>query len=116
MSKLSEIIEFNDQFVASKGYEPFITDRYPDKKIVVVTCMDTRLTELLPKAMNLRNGDAMIIKVAGAIVAAPFGSVMRSILVAIYSLGAEEIYVVGHHDCGMTGLGHEVILEKARGA
>ena len=116
MSHLPDILAFNRQFVAGKAYETFRTDRYPYKKMVVVTCMDTRLTELLPKAMNLRNGDAMIIKVAGAIVAAPFGSVMRSILVAIYSLGAEEIYVVGHHDCGMTGLGHEVILEKARGA
>src|SRR5205823_940600 len=52
----------------------------------------------------------------GAIVAAPFGSVMRSILVAIYSLGAEEIYVVGHHDCGMTGMGHEAILKQAKAA
>ena len=41
---------------------------------------------------------------------------MRSILVAIYSLGAEEIFVVGHYDCGMTGMGHEAILEKARAA
>ena len=116
MSKLSEILEFNKRFVTSKGYEPYITDRYPDKKIVIVTCMDTRLTELLPKAMNLRNGDAKIIKIAGAVVAAPFGSVMRSILVAIYSLGADEIYVIGHHDCGMTGMGHSEILEQARKA
>ncbi len=116
MSTLASILAFNAQFVATKAYAPFVTDRYPDKKIVIVTCMDTRLTELLPKAMNLKNGDAKFIKIAGAVVAAPFGSVMRSILVAIYSLGAEEIYVVGHHDCGMTGLGHEAILEKARGA
>ncbi|HVX86731.1 MAG TPA: carbonic anhydrase [Phycisphaerae bacterium] len=116
MSRLSEILAFNEQFVGSKGYEAFLTDRYPDKRMVIVTCMDTRLTELLPKAMNLRNGDAKIIKIAGAIVAAPFGSVMRSILVAIYSLGAEEIYIVGHHDCGMTGLGHAEILEKAQAA
>ena len=113
MSHLPAILEFNESFVSTKAYEEFLTDRYPDKKIVIVTCMDTRLTELLPKAMNLRNGDAKFIKVAGAIVAAPFGSVMRSILVAVYSLGAEEIYVVGHYDCGMTGMGHEAILKQA---
>jgi carbonic anhydrase len=113
---LQEILAFNERFVASKGYESFLTDRYPDKRIVIVTCMDTRLTELLPKAMDLKNGDAKIIKIAGAIVAAPFGSVMRSILVAVYALGAEEIYVVGHHDCGMTGMGHEAILKQARAA
>lgn len=116
MSQLASILAFNHDFVASKAYEAFRTDRYPDKKIVIVTCMDTRLTELLPKAMNLKNGDAKFIKVAGAVVAAPFGSVMRSILVAIYSLGAQEIYVVGHHDCGMTGMGHQAILQKAREA
>ncbi len=116
MSQLSEILAFNQDFVSTKAYESFLTDRFPDKKIVIVTCMDTRLTELLPKAMNLRNGDAKFIKVAGAVVAAPFGSVMRSIVVAIYSLGAEEIYVVGHHDCGITGMGHEVILKQARAA
>jgi carbonic anhydrase len=116
MPTLQSILDFNKGFVSSKAYEPLLTDRYPDKKMVIITCMDTRLTELLPRAMNLRNGDAKFIKVAGAVVAAPFGSVMRSILVAIYSLGAEEIYVVGHYDCGITGMGHKAILEKARAA
>src|SRR5450432_4271437 len=85
MSNLPTILAFNQHFVANKEYETFLTDRFPDKKIVIVTCMDTRLTELLPKAMNLKNGDAKFIKIAGAVVAAPFGSVMRSILVAICS-------------------------------
>ncbi len=116
MSQLAEILAFNQHFVTSGAYQSFLTDRYPDKKMVIVTCMDTRLTELLPKAMNLKNGDAKFIKIAGAVVAAPFGSVMRSIMVAIYSLGAREIYVVGHHDCGMTGMGHDDILRQAREA
>jgi carbonic anhydrase len=116
MPMLDDILSFNKQFVSSKAYVSFLTDRFPDKKIVIVTCMDTRLTELLPKAMNLKNGDAKFIKIAGAVVAAPFGSVMRSILVAIYSLGATEIYVVGHHDCAMSSMGHEVILNQARAA
>ena len=41
-----------------RTYEQFRTDIFPDKKLVVLTCMDTRLVELLPRAMNLRNGDA----------------------------------------------------------
>jgi carbonic anhydrase len=41
---------------------------------------------------------------------------MRSILVAIYSLGATEICVVGHHDCGMTRMDHRKILDQARAA
>jgi carbonic anhydrase len=80
---------------------------------VVLTCMDTRLVELLPKAMNLRNGDAKVIKNAGAIVSHPFGSVMRSLLVAVYELHAAEIAVVGHYGCGMTKLSCDRVLEKA---
>jgi carbonic anhydrase len=114
MSLLSEILDHNRSFVANKEYEPFRTDRFPDKKMVVLTCMDTRLVELLPRAMNLRQGDVKVIKNAGAIVSHPFGSIMRSILVAVYELGAAEVAVVGHHDCGMTGLNATGVLEKAR--
>ena len=64
--------------------------------------------------MNLRNGDVKIIRTAGAIVSHPFGSIMRSIIVAIYELGAREVLVVGHHDCGMSGLSCGSILEKAK--
>src|SRR3954447_19403142 len=114
MSILGKILEHNRRFVADRAYARYETDRYPNKKIVVVTCMDTRLVELLPAAIDLRQGDAMVLKTAGAIVAHPFGSIMRSILVAVYDLGAEEIAVVGHHDCGMTGLSCAKILDKAR--
>jgi carbonic anhydrase len=114
MSALPEILAHNAAFVASKGYEEFLTSPLPNKKLVVITCMDTRLCELLPKAMGLRNGDVKMIKNAGAVVSHPFGSVMRSVLVAVYQLGAEEIAVVGHHGCGMTGLCSSDVLEKAR--
>ena len=55
---IDEIIEFNKTFVAEKGYEKYITDKYPEKKLAVLSCMDTRLTELLPAALGLKNGDA----------------------------------------------------------
>jgi carbonic anhydrase len=113
MSILSDILSHNTGFVRKREYEPFRTDAFPDKKLVVLTCMDTRLVELLPRAMNLRNGDAKVIKNAGAIVSHPFGSVMRSVLVAVYELNAAEVAVVGHHGCGMTGLSCERFLEKA---
>ena len=114
MSILSEILDHNQQFVARKEYEAFLTDRFPNKRLVILTCMDTRLVELLPRAMNMRNGDVKIIKNAGALVSHPFGSVMRSILVAVYELNADEIAVVGHHDCGMTALSSGRILQKIR--
>ena len=59
---IDQIISYNKTFVAQKGYEKYITDKYPEKKLAVLSCMDTRLTELLPAALGLRNGDAKIIK------------------------------------------------------
>jgi carbonic anhydrase len=107
-------MEHNRDFVEEKKYEKYLTTKFPDKKMVVLTCMDTRLIDLLPRAMNLRNGDAKIIRNAGAIVTQPFGNIMRSILVALYELGSTEVFVVGHHECGMTGLNAGNIIEKAK--
>ena len=56
MNKLNEIMEYNKRFVENKEYEKYEATKYPDKKIVILSCMDTRLTELLPKALNLKNG------------------------------------------------------------
>lgn len=114
MVSLSSILEHNQQFVQERKYEPYQTTKFPKKKLVIVSCMDTRLTELLPQAMGLRNGDAKIIKNAGAIVSHPFGSVMRSILVAVYELQAEEVCIIGHRECGMSGLNAASILNKAK--
>jgi len=113
MSAIPEILAHNAAFVKNKEYEAFLTSPLPDKRLVIISCMDTRLLELLPKAMGLRNGDIKMIKVAGALVSHPFGSVMRSILVAVYQLGAQEIAVVGHHGCGMTKLSASDLLDKA---
>ena len=46
---IKEILEFNEKFVQNKEYEPYITSKYPDKKLAILTCMDTRLTVLLPE-------------------------------------------------------------------
>ena len=97
---IDQVIEHNKKFVASKGYEKYVTDKYPSKKLAVLTCMDTRLTELLPAALGLKNGDAKIIKNAGGLVISSFDSAMRSLVVAIYELGVEEVMVVAHSTCG----------------
>lgn len=113
MNKLQEILEFNEAFVKNKEYTKFITSKNPNKKLVVLSCMDTRLTELLPKALNLKNGDVKLIKNAGASIMHPFGSIIRSIVVAIYEFQTDEVLVIGHHGCGMSNLNVEKTIEKA---
>lgn len=104
---IDKILEFNRTFVADKGYEKYITDKYPDKKLAVLSCMDTRLTELLPAALGLKNGDAKIIKNAGGLVISVFDSAMRSLIVAIYELGVEEVMVVAHSHCGACHMSYD---------
>ena len=114
---IEEIKEFNKNFVTNREYEKFATSKYPDKKIAIVTCMDTRLIELLPAALGFRNGDVKIIKNAGATIINPFDSTMRSLLVAVYELGVNEIMVIGHTGCGVQGMDANEMLHamKERG-
>jgi carbonic anhydrase len=104
---IDEILEFNRQFVAEKAYEPFITDKFPSRKLAVLTCMDTRLTELLPHALGLRNGDAKIIKNAGGLILSETDSAIRSLLVGIYELGVNEVMVVHHSTCGACHMSYD---------
>ncbi|TXK76783.1 carbonic anhydrase [Paenibacillus sp. N3.4] len=112
MSIVPSLLEFNKNFVEEKRYEDYLTGKYPDKKVAVLTCMDTRLSELLPKAMGFKNGDAKFIKNAGAILTQPFGSAMRSILVAVYELETREVIVIGHYGCGMTEIDPKGMVSK----
>lgn len=112
---IEEIWDYNQKFVEEKSYEKYVTSKYPEKKMAILSCMDTRLTELLPAALGLRNGDVKIIKNAGGSVQSPFDSVMRSLLVAIYDLGVNEIMVIGHTDCGVQHMDSGQMIEKMKG-
>jgi carbonic anhydrase len=100
MSNIDKVLELNRRFVEKKGYETHLTDKFPDRKLAVLSCMDTRLSVLLQEALGLKNGDAKIIKNAGAVIPSPWDSAMRSLIVAVYELGVTEIMVVAHTTCG----------------
>ena len=63
--------------------------------------MDTRLTCFLPEALGIGRGDVKLIRNAGNTIVGE--DAIRSIAAAIYSLGCEEVMVIGHTDCGMAG-------------
>lgn len=111
------MLAYNKRFVEEKGYEKFETSKYPDKKIAIVTCMDTRLVALLPAALGIKNGDVKIIKNTGGTITNPFDSTMRSLLVAVYELGVEEVMIIGHTGCGVQGMDAQEMLHlmKQRG-
>lgn len=68
---IDEFLAYNKQFVTEKAYEPYVTTKYPDKKVAIVSCMDTRLTQLLMASLGIRNGDVKMIKNAGGIIQSP---------------------------------------------
>ena len=107
---IEEMLKYNKAFVESKAYEKYATSKYPDKKLAIVTCMDTRLVELLPAALGIKNGDVKMIKVASGTITNPFDSAMRSLLIAIYELGVNEVMIIGHTGCGVQGMNAEEML------
>ena len=117
MRTMDAFLEYNKEFVSNRQYEKYRTSKYPDRNVAVVSCMDTRLTELLPAALGIKNGDVKLIKNAGGVIMSPFDSVMRSLLIAIYELGVNEVMIVGHYDCGVQHMDGELILKhmKQRG-
>lgn len=106
-----QMMEHNRKFVEEGGYKRFQTSKYPDKKLAILTCMDTRLVELIPAALGIKNGDVKLIKNAGGMITHPFDSVVRSLLVGIIELGVEEVMVIGHTDCGVAHINSEKMIE-----
>lgn len=112
MRNLHQILEDNRTFLGTSDHVGAPADSFPERRMVIVTCMDTRLVGLLEDAMGITQGDAKIVKVAGAQVVHPFGSAMHSILIAVHMLGAEEVVIVGHHDCGMRTVDRDAFVER----
>lgn len=101
---VSEILANNRAFVGQGGTGERPESGRPAKQLAIVTCMDARLTELLPQALGIRDGDAALIQVAGATIVNPYGEAMRSLIVAIAELGVTDVMVIGHTDCGTCGM------------
>lgn len=110
MGMMQHFLEYNKTFVAEKQYEKYQTSKYPDRNVAIVACMDTRLTALLPAALGIKNGDVKLIKNAGGVIMSPFDSVMRSLLIAVYELGVNEIMIIGHYDCGVQHMDGDLML------
>ena len=53
---IDEILKHNEDFVNNGSYLHYSAGKYPRKKLAVLSCMDTRLVELLPAALALKTG------------------------------------------------------------
>ena len=111
MSILENVLEDNKKFV--ENFEGEEMSHHAQKKLAILTCMDCRLIDFFEPALGLKRGDAKIVRNAGNSIVGE--DAIRSIGAALYNLGAEEVLVVGHTECGMAGA--DALKEKmlARG-
>jgi carbonic anhydrase len=112
-SRLPAMMAHNRNFVERGAFKEFEVKTDPNaSRCVILTCMDSRLTHLLPAALNIKQGEAKVIKTAGAILSHPWGGIMRSVLIALYELRASEVFVVGHDDCGMLTVNPSATVQR----
>jgi carbonic anhydrase len=81
----------------AKGHDPKLAER-PAPKIVVVTCMDPRLSNL-PEILGLPQADIDVIRTGGPAVTA---DVLGELVVSTRVLGTTEIMLLNHTGCGFT--------------
>lgn len=106
MSLLDDLLLANRKFI---GKPLPVVSKHPHRQLAILTCMDTRLLDLVEPALGLSRGDAKIIKNAGNLL--DEGAV-RSLVVAIYFLGVKNIIVIGHKNCGMAGLDIDMLRHE----
>src|SRR5437868_14894346 len=93
MSVIDEVLAANEAY--SRTHELRNLTPCPERKLAVLTCMDTRLSI---RTLGLDVGDAHIIRNAGGIVTE---DALRSLIISHYQLGSEEFVLIHHTDCGM---------------
>ncbi len=105
MTLLEQFLQENEKYCKTTSVDYTQEDvkksKLPQKQVAILTCMDTRLVNFLEPALGIERGEAKVIKTAGNCVTGVFDGTIRSLLVCIYELGIKEIFVIGHHECGM---------------
>jgi carbonic anhydrase len=108
---IDELLRNNDAFAL--GLPPQHLPRQPKRKLVIVTCMDSRLDVF--KALGLHEGEAHILRNAGGVIT---DDIIRSVAISQRRMGTREVMLIHHTDCGMQTLtddGFRAELQQATG-
>src|SRR3954465_8783211 len=79
----------------------------PRRRVAILTCMDARIDPYL--MLGLKHGDAHIIRNAGGL---PTDDAIRSLSASQRLLGTEEVVVVMHEGCGLSGASEDEFAQK----
>jgi carbonic anhydrase len=105
MSIIDKALQANLDY--AKSYDPTLGKR-PSPKIVVVTCMDPRLSDL-PGILGLPQADIDVIRTGGPAVTE---DVLGELVVSNHVLGTTEILLLNHTGCGFTTFSDEELNAK----
>jgi carbonic anhydrase len=105
MSIIDDALEANREY--SKKHDRKLAQR-PAPKIVVVTCMDPRISHL-PEILGLPALDIDVIRTAGPAVTQ---DVLGELVVSTRVLGTKEIMLFNHTGCGFTTFTDEELNAK----
>jgi len=105
MSLIDKALEANRRY--AKNYDP-TRAKHPAPKIVVVTCMDPRLSDL-PGILGLPQADIDVIRTGGPAVTE---DVLGELVVSNRVLGTREILLLNHTGCGFTTFTDEELNAK----
>ena len=111
MDTIDELVANNRAF--ADGLPEQHLDVRPQRKLAIVTCMDSRLDVFA--ALGLGHGEAHVLRNAGGIIT---DDVIRSLAISQRKLGTREVMLIHHTDCGMqtiTDDGFRAELQEATG-
>jgi carbonic anhydrase len=95
-SVIDKALEANRNY--AKKYDPKLGKGPPTPKIVVVTCMDPRVSDL-PGMLGLTHADIDVIRTGGPAVT---DDVIGELIVSNRVIGTKEIMILNHTGCGFT--------------
>jgi carbonic anhydrase len=111
MDTIDQLLDNNRNFAA--GLAERHLDVEPQRRLAVVTCMDSRLDVFA--ALGLGQGEAHVLRNAGGIIT---DDVIRSLAISQRRLGTREVMLIHHDDCGMqkiTDDGFRMELQETTG-
>lgn len=94
---VNDLVEANTDYAA--GFTDADLQVAPTRRLAIVACMDSRMD--IFALLGLGNGEAHVIRNAGGVVT---DDVIRSLCLSQRALGTEEIILIHHTRCGVSGL------------
>ena len=111
---MEAIVAANQAAVIGKPDEVRVEHFNDSLPLAVLTCIDSRLTKLLPGVLGLTDEQLIWLRNSGNVITGPLSSMARSVAIAVYLKDAKEIAVIGHTDCRMAKLSMSELLSRMK--